>query len=173
MPGTSSTRPVCSKPHPAWPGNASREGAATASLGNLFQCLTTLMVKNFFLIFDLNLPSFSLKPLPLVLSLRALVKSPSPAFLYVPFRYWKAAEQPQLSQPFLTGEVFHPSDHFCGRPLDKVIFSMSLISAETFWFILAMNICRFPFTLHLYSSQRISSLQCVLSYNEPDTPFVL
>jgi len=25
-------------------------GAATASLGNLFQCFTTLMVKNFFLI---------------------------------------------------------------------------------------------------------------------------
>jgi len=30
--------------------NTSREGAATASLGNLFQCLTTLPVKNFFLI---------------------------------------------------------------------------------------------------------------------------
>jgi len=28
------------------------------------------------------------------------------------------AEQPQLSQPYLTGEVFHPSDHFCGPPLD-------------------------------------------------------
>ncbi|KAK4822001.1 hypothetical protein QYF61_006615, partial [Mycteria americana] len=28
------------------------------------------------------------------------------------------AEQPQLSQPFFIGEVFHPSDHFCGSPLD-------------------------------------------------------
>jgi len=28
------------------------------------------------------------------------------------------AEQPQLSQPFLTGEVFQPSDLFCGPPLD-------------------------------------------------------
>ncbi|KAK4822238.1 hypothetical protein QYF61_011879 [Mycteria americana] len=54
-------------------------GASTTSLGNLFQCLTTLIVKNFFLISSLNLPSFSLKPLPLVLSLHALVKSPSPA----------------------------------------------------------------------------------------------
>jgi len=27
--------------------NTAREGAATASLGNLFQCFTTLMVKNF------------------------------------------------------------------------------------------------------------------------------
>jgi len=30
------------------------------------------------------------------------------------------AEQPQLSQPFFTGELFHPSDHFCGPPLDPV-----------------------------------------------------
>jgi len=29
--------------------NTAREGAATASLGNLCQCLTTLRVKNFFL----------------------------------------------------------------------------------------------------------------------------
>jgi len=27
------------------------------------------------------------------------------------------AEQPQLSQPFLIGKVFQPSDHFCGCPL--------------------------------------------------------
>ncbi|KAK4806259.1 LOW QUALITY PROTEIN: hypothetical protein QYF61_013403 [Mycteria americana] len=30
------------------------------------------------------------------------------------------AEQPQLSQPFLIGEVFQPSDHFCGPPLDQL-----------------------------------------------------
>ncbi|KAK4810846.1 hypothetical protein QYF61_008818 [Mycteria americana] len=28
------------------------------------------------------------------------------------------AKQPQLSQPVLIGEVFHPSDRFCGPPLD-------------------------------------------------------
>jgi len=39
--------------------NTSREGAATTSQGNLFQCLTTLLVKNFFLIANLNLPTFS------------------------------------------------------------------------------------------------------------------
>ena len=59
-------------------------GASTASLGNLFQCLTNTTVKNFFLISSLNLPSFSLKPLPLVLSLPALIRSPSPAFLWAP-----------------------------------------------------------------------------------------
>jgi len=64
--------------------NTAREGAATASLGNLGQCLTTLMVKNFFLISNLNLPSFSLELFPLVLSLHTLVKSPSPSFLQGP-----------------------------------------------------------------------------------------
>jgi len=54
--------------------NTAREGAATASLGNLGQCFTTLMVKNFFLIFSLNLPSFTLEKF-------SLVKSPSPSFL--------------------------------------------------------------------------------------------
>jgi len=58
-----------------------REWTSTASLGNLFQCLTTLIVKNFSLIANLDLPSFGLKPLPLVLSLQILVKSPSPAVL--------------------------------------------------------------------------------------------
>ena len=38
--------------------NASRDGASTASLGNLFQCVTTLWVKNFLLIANLNLPSY-------------------------------------------------------------------------------------------------------------------
>ena len=36
-----------------------REGASPASLGNLGQGLTTLIVKNFFPISSLNLPSFS------------------------------------------------------------------------------------------------------------------
>ena len=36
--------------------NVSRDGASTTSLGNLFQCVTTLCVKNFLLISNLNLP---------------------------------------------------------------------------------------------------------------------
>ena len=79
--GTPSTRPGYSK-HPSNLAlNTSSDGASTTSLGNLFQCLTTLPVQNFFLTSNLNLPSFSLKPLCLVLLLHGLVKSPSPAFL--------------------------------------------------------------------------------------------
>jgi len=48
--------------------DTAREGAATASLDSLGQCLTTLTLKNFFLISNLNLPFFSSKLSPLVLS---------------------------------------------------------------------------------------------------------
>ena len=49
----------------AWPTvtiNVSRDGAPTTSLGNLFQCLTTLAVKTFLLTSNLNLPSSSFYP---------------------------------------------------------------------------------------------------------------
>ena len=52
-----------------------RYRAPTTSLGNLFQCLTTLTVKDFFLISNLNIPSSSLKPFLLVLSQQYLLKS--------------------------------------------------------------------------------------------------
>ena len=71
--------------------NAYRDGAFTISLGNLFQCFTTLCVKNIFLISNLKLPWLSLKPFLLVLSLSTLVNSHSPSCLYTPFKYWKAA----------------------------------------------------------------------------------
>jgi len=60
--------------------NTSRDGASTV-LGSLLQGLTTLIVKNF-LLSHLNLSSFSLKPLSLILSLQVLVKHLSPSFLY-------------------------------------------------------------------------------------------
>ena len=59
--------------------STAREGAATAPLGSPGQGLTTLRVKSYLLISNLNVSkSFSLKPLPLVLSLQALVQSPPP-----------------------------------------------------------------------------------------------
>ena len=56
--------------------------AFTTYLGNLFQCITTLWVKNFLLISNLNLLCPSLKPFPLVLSLSTLVNSHSHFCLY-------------------------------------------------------------------------------------------
>lgn len=60
--------------------NTFRDGASTISLGSLFLCLTTLVVKNFFLVSNQNLPSFSLKPLLLALLLHSL--SDSLSYLY-------------------------------------------------------------------------------------------
>jgi len=110
--------------------DTAREGAATASLGNLCQCLTTLIVKNFFLISNLNLLSVeshyplsycytTLEKVPLKLScsplhvLKGCCKvSPQPSLLQ--------DEQPQLSQPFLIEEVFQSLDRFCSLPLDPL-----------------------------------------------------
>ncbi|KAK4815950.1 hypothetical protein QYF61_010444 [Mycteria americana] len=89
-------------------------------LGNLFQCLTTLIVKNFFLKSSLNLPSLSLKPLLLVLSQQALLKILEGCYKVSPQPSLLQAEQPKLSQPILVGEVLQPSDHFCGPPLDPL-----------------------------------------------------
>ena len=62
--------------------------ASTTSLGNLFQCVTTLWVKNFLLISNLNLSCLSLNPFLLVLSWSTLVNSHTLSCLYAPFQYW-------------------------------------------------------------------------------------
>ena len=49
--------------------NASKDSDSTTSKDSLFQYLTTLSEKKFFLISNLNLPWHNLKPFPLVLSL--------------------------------------------------------------------------------------------------------
>ncbi|KAK4831893.1 LOW QUALITY PROTEIN: hypothetical protein QYF61_020040 [Mycteria americana] len=100
--------------------NVSRDEASTTSLGNLFLCFTTLIVKNFFLKSSLNLPSLGLKPLLLGLSQQALLKILEGCYKVSPQPSLLQAEQPQLSQPVLIGEVLHPSDHFHGPPLDSL-----------------------------------------------------
>lgn len=102
--------------------NTSRDGESMTSLGSIFQCLSTLTARSFFLKPNLNIPSSSLKLFPLVLLFYALVTCPSPAPFKVPSRYWNyskvslehsllQAEQAQLSQPVFTGEVVQPFDH--------------------------------------------------------------
>jgi len=54
---------------------ASRNEASTALLGSMCQRLTTLWVNTFLLICSLNLPSFSLKPFALAISLSHSEKS--------------------------------------------------------------------------------------------------
>ena len=94
--GTPSTSPGCSEL--IQPGLEHCQGGDSHSFsGQPAPGPYHLMVKNFFLISNLNLPSFSLKPLPLVLSLVDRTSSPVPcrksqsSSLVGPFRYWKAA----------------------------------------------------------------------------------
>ena len=96
--------------------NVSRDGASTTSLGNQFQCITTLWVKNFLLITNLNLPSqlktippypitthphMQLFPLLFIRSVQVLEGhnevSPEPSLLQ--------AKQAQFPLPFPIGEV--------------------------------------------------------------------
>ena len=82
--------------------NASRDGASTAFLGNLFQCVTSSCVENLLLISNLNLPCLCLKPFPLVLSLSTLVNSRLLSLLGVHYR-----ECPMYLSS-ATSTVYHP-----------------------------------------------------------------
>lgn len=66
--------------------NSSRNGDFTAALGSLFQCLTALAVKQFFLIFHLNFPWCNPRTFAFVLSLVLCQKSLSPTSLQPLFR---------------------------------------------------------------------------------------
>ena len=91
-------------------------------------CASAVIVKNFFLISNLNLPSFSLRPFPLVLSQQLLLKS-IPVFLTTPLTdrllsgLPGAFPCPGCTAPALSlsslGSV--PSlGSFCGPPLDAL-----------------------------------------------------
>ncbi|RMC14746.1 hypothetical protein DUI87_06920 [Hirundo rustica rustica] len=58
-----------------------RDGDSTTSLGSPFQCLTTLSVKKFFLMPNMNLLWRSLRPCPHILLLAAWEKRPSLTWL--------------------------------------------------------------------------------------------
>jgi len=79
----------CSQSHPAWPWVSPGSGHPPPLWATCTR--TSPLLSYFFFPFYLNLPSFSLKPFHLVLSQQTLLKSLSPSFLKLPFRYWKAA----------------------------------------------------------------------------------
>lgn len=82
--------------------NLPKSGASTAYLGNLCQCLTTLRVKNLFLLSDPSLPSVQLKaipPCPCENSPSKLIVSPVQVLKGDVRFLWSflQAEKPQLS----------------------------------------------------------------------------
>ncbi|KAK4812358.1 LOW QUALITY PROTEIN: hypothetical protein QYF61_018808 [Mycteria americana] len=88
---------------------SNRGGDSTTSLGSLFQCLTTLLMKKFFLTSNLNLPWCNLRPFPLVLWLVTWEKRPTPPLYnllsvvesskFSPHTPFLQAKQPQFPQP--------------------------------------------------------------------------
>ena len=109
--------------------NASRDGGIHSFCGCLFQHLTTLRVKNFFLTSSLNLPSSCSKPFSLVLSLWDCKKSVLPLLissLQVLEDHTEASGEPSLlqakeAQLFLSFfKGLQPSDHPPGPPLDPI-----------------------------------------------------
>jgi len=100
--------------------NVPRDGASTALLGNLGQGFTTLSVKNFILRASVDLPSVSVKPSPLVLSLHALVTAPLQLSQVPPGTgrlCWglpRVFSSPGWPAPALPAEGFQPLDHCWG-----------------------------------------------------------
>lgn len=86
---------------PIYPGLEHYQDWGIHFTGQLVLCLTDLTVKNYFLISNLNLLSFRLKPFPLVLSVNALKKSPSPSFWQASFGSQMPAIRSHLSHLFL------------------------------------------------------------------------
>ena len=109
--------------------NTSRDGD---SLGSLFQCLTTLSVKKFFLISNLNLPWQNLRPLPLILSLVIQEKGPNTCLTTASFQVVVVetskvppqpllqTKQPQFPQLFLMRLVLQTPHQPCCSSLDML-----------------------------------------------------
>jgi len=101
--------------------NASRDATFTASLGSLCLCPITLVVKNLFLTYSLNLFSFeSVSPCPITINLHKKSVPLLPAsFFQVLEDYNEVSPEPSLLQvkqsqlPFIIGEVLQHPDYLC------------------------------------------------------------
>jgi len=91
--------------------NADRLETSTASLGSLFQCLTTLLVKKCFLMSSLNLSWCSFEPFPCVLSLDPRGKSSAPRSPLPLLRKLQRAMRSPLS--LLFSRLDKPKDLSC------------------------------------------------------------
>lgn len=130
------------------------KGTSTSSLGNLYQCLTTLIVENFFLIPNLKLPYCSLKPSPLVSYNAYRCKKIPLVFWQTPFGSQKAALRP-LSYVLLSRhnspnslslssqERCSSSLHLCGLPLNLLRSELYLASRFSITSILSLYLSNF------------------------------
>lgn len=110
----------------------SRDGASTASPGNLFWHLTTFIIENFSLVSNFNVPSFNLKPFSITIC-------PCKMSFYDlsvgPFIYWEPALKPprafsSWNPPntfrLASSEVLLPSDLY-DFPLESLVKKQILL----------------------------------------------
>lgn len=136
--------------------NTSREAPYVTSLGNLSQCLTTLIVKKK-LFLRLNLTFLCLKSFPFILSLHSLTKKASVSFRMVSAESSILhGKQSQIAQPVLSGEKLHPSDHLCGPSLDP------FESAQICCMLGALECCRWGI-IRAEWRERIISLDLLIA----------
>ena len=106
--------------------NTTNNGASTTSLGNLFHCLATLIIKNIFLISKSTL--FQFKTITLCPVFTGPGKSLSPSFLEALLKYWNTATRSPLSLLSSRLNNANPlsrsSQEKCSSPL---IISMALL----------------------------------------------
>lgn len=122
-------------------------------------------VQDFFLISDLNLPSFSSNPFPLVLSLQVLVKSPPPAPCRPPLGTGMLLEGLQEPSKGCAASIISACLHSRGIP---ALWSTSWLSSGLAW----TGSCPFCVvspraegrTPHGVSQGRITSLDCWLLF---------
>lgn len=80
--------------------NTCRNGNLTISLGSLFQSLTALSVKKFFIISNLNLTWWNVRQFALILSLVIWERRPTHTVLWPPFRQLQRVIRSLLSLIF-------------------------------------------------------------------------
>jgi len=134
--------------------NPSRDGDSPTALGSLFQCLTTLSGKKFFLIFNLNLPWCNLRPLLLVLSLVTGEKRPTPPHYTLLSGGWRELSGPPsaLSSPDWT--VPAPSSLSSADLFSTPLSLIALLTAKR-W----QGPPRVPQTLQALKESRTASLK--------------
>jgi len=121
--------------------NVSRDGASTASLGNLFQYVTTLWVKNFLLISNPNIPCLILKPFPLVLSLSTLINSCFPSCLYTFIHAFSKCQW---------AEVLIPTSLLCSAfRCNSISIGYGQSAAQCHYELLGSVVLPLPDTLHV------------------------
>lgn len=98
--------------------NTSREGDSTTSLNSLFQSLTTLLVKFFFVISSLNLTWHNLRSFPFAILLASWDKRLTPTSLQPPFQVAVENNNVPLEPPF-----FQPKQPQLPQLLPKILVS--------------------------------------------------